>query len=435
MSNSNMGRRSFLKGAAVAAAGVPYFVSSSAFGKDRPPPSERITIGCIGVGGRGTGNMQTFLRKDEAQVVAVCDVDKRHSDRAKQITDKHYGNKDCETYKDFRKMLEQEDLDAVSIAVPDHWHALPAIAAARAGLDIYAEKPLARSIREGRAMCQAVHRAGVVWQTGCQQRSTGNFRRACELVRNGHIGEIEKVEVGLPHGSTTGNHPPEPVPPELDWEFWLGPAPFAPYHHLRCHWNWRWILDYSGGQLTDWAGHHIDIAHWGLGRSRTGPVEIEGEGTYPEDGLWNTPYAYRFTCKYKEGPAIIVADNQQFDQGVRWYGEDGWIYVRRGVLKANPSSVLDATIGADETHLYKSNDHKQNFLDCVKTREETVAPIEVGHRSISVGLLGEIAMLTERKIRWDPEREKIIGDPQASSLLCRSYREPWQLPLSGRIEG
>ena len=426
--NNQVSRRGFLRGTAVAALGAPYVLSYSvSAGQGRPAASDRIVMGAIGVGSMGTGNMRNFLGKSEVQFVAVCDVDERHSSRAKDIIDKHYGNKDCETYLDYREMVQRDDLDAVCIAVPDHWHALPAIAAARAGLDIYGEKPLARSIREGRAICDAVHRYGRVWQTGSWQRSRGNFHRAAELVRNGVLGKIHKVEVGLPTGPTTGPQPVMPVPEGLHWNRWLGPAPWSPYTEKRCHWNWRWILDYSGGQLTDWAGHHIDIAHWGLGLDYSGPQEIEGEAHYPENGLWNTPDTYRFTCTYPDGLTMVVANNRQIDQGTRWYGENGWIYVRRGQLKAEPSSLLNEKIGPSGVHLYRSRDHHQNFLDCVRSRELTITPCEVAHRSISVGLLGEIAMLTGRKIRWNHEKEEIIGDPAASALLGRAYRDPWHL--------
>lgn len=439
MLQTSCNRRSFLKSLGGAGA-LCCLVGPTALGGGRSAPSERITMATIGVGGMGTGDMQAFLhKKDQVQMVAVCDVDERHSSRAKNIVDKFYGNKDCRTYVDYRELLEQEELDAVAIATPDHWHALPAIAAARHGLDIHAQKPLARTIREGRAMCNAVKKAGVVWQTGSQQRSGNNFHRACELVRNGAIGEVQKVEVGLPyggsgpHGGKSQGWSPEPIPDGLHYDFWLGSAPKAPYHNLRVHWDWRWILDYSGGQLTDWAGHHIDIAQWGMGRERTGPVEVWGEGKYPDDGLWNTPYSYKFHCKYREGAPMTVADNHQLDQGVRWHGEDGWIYVRRGVLKADPPGILNEKIGPDGVHLYDSPGHKQNFLNCIRTREETVAPIEIGHRSISVGLLGEIAMLTGRRIRWNPDTEQIIDDPEASRLLGRSYREPWHLPENDSI--
>ena len=420
-------RRSFLKGTAAiggAAIGLPAIVPSSVFGANAP--SSRIVMGAIGVGSQGTGDMQGFLSKPEVQMVAICDIDKGHLDNAKKIVDDKYGNKDCTAYHDFRELIGRGDLDAVQLAVPDHWHAIPAIAAARAGLDIHGQKPLARSIREGRAMCDAVHRYGRVWQTGSQQRSDYKFRRACELVRNGRIGKILKVEVGLPTGGGTDVKPIMPVPEGLDWNLWLGPAPYVPYRGVS-HWDWRWIMDYSGGQLTDWAGHHIDIAHWGMGWDYTGPVEIEGKGNYPNEGLYNVATQYKFACTYADGTVMTVANNQQITQGAKWYGQTGWIHVNRGGLTASDEKILREEIGPNEIRLYESRDHKQNFLDCVKSRELTICPVEVGFRSISVGLLGEIAMLTGRKIKWDPENEKIIGDPEASALLGRSYREPWIL--------
>jgi predicted dehydrogenase len=370
--------------------------------------------------------MRGFLGKKETQVVAVCDVDKKHRERAKNLVDKKYGNSDCKKYLDFRELIERKDIDALSLALPDQWHSIPAIMGARAGMDIYAEKPLARTIREGRAMCEAVKRYGRIWQTGSQQRSSGNFHRACELVRNGRIGKVRKVEVGLPTGGGSDNKPVAPVPEDLDWDFWLGPAPLVPFRGV-CHWHWRWIMDYSGGQLTDWAGHHIDIAHWGLDLERTGPIEIEGKGIYPKEGIYDAPTEYDFTCKYKNGIVMSVTNNKKNQQGAKWYGEKGWIYVRRGRLEADPKSILDEVIGPDEIKLYRSRDHKQNFLDCVKSREETIAPAEVGHRSISVGLLGEIAMLTEQKLKWDPDKEIFLNSDQANRLLSRPMRAPWHL--------
>jgi len=236
-------RRRFLKGAAALAA-APYVVTSSALGADgRPPASERIVMGAIGVGGMGIANTRGFLGRDDVQFVAVCDVDEGHREEARQLVDEHYGNADCAAYVDFRDMLARGDLDAVCTALPDHWHAIPAIAAARAGIDVYGEKPLARSIREGRAICDAAERYGCVWQTGSWQRSSADFRRACELVRNGRLGRVHRVEVGLPGSPTTEPQPPMPVPEGLDWDLWLGPAAWAPYTELRCHYNWRWIRD------------------------------------------------------------------------------------------------------------------------------------------------------------------------------------------------
>ena len=428
--NKDINRRQFLKHATGVTAGTvvfPYIVSSSALGRaGSVAASDRIVMGCIGMGGMGTGDMRGFLNKKEVQVVAVCDVDKNNRDNAKEIVDKKYGNSDCKAYLDFRDVIERKDIDALSLAMPDHWHSIPAVMGARAGKDIHAQKPFARTIHEGRIMCNAVNRYGTIWQTGSQQRSGRDFHRACELVRNGRIGKILKVEVGLPTGGSSDNKAVVPVPEGLDWDFWLGPAPWVPFRGVY-HWNWRWMMDYSGGQLTDWAGHHIDIAHWGLDLERTGPVEIEGRGVYPKDGIYDVPMEYKFTCKYANGIIMTVANNKQIPQGTKWYGEDGWIYVKRGKLEANPPSVLKEVIGSDEIKLYKSRDHRQNFLDCMKSRKETIAPAEVGHRSISVGLLGEIAMLTERKLRWDPDKEIFPDDEQANRMLSRPMRSPWHL--------
>ncbi|MBA7670656.1 hypothetical protein ES703_78802 [subsurface metagenome] len=241
---------------------------------------------------------------------------------------------------------------------------------------------------------------------------------------------MHKVEVGLPTGKSGSTIPVEPVPEGLDWDFWLGPAPWRPYMGFGGkgpHGAWRWIMDYSGGQLTDWAGHHIDIAHWALDLERTGPVEIEGRGVYPRDGLYDVPIEYKFTCKYANGLVMTVAHDEHIPRGTKWYGQDGWIYVKRGKLEADPESILNEVIGPNEVRLYKSNDHKQNFIDCVKSRRETIAPIEIGHRSISVALLGEIAMLTERKLKWDPEKEIFLNDEQANRMLSRPMRSPWHL--------
>jgi predicted dehydrogenase len=361
-------------------------------------------------------------------VVAVCDVDKGRRDGAKKTVDDRYKNNDCKAYLDFREVVERKDIDALSLGLPDQWHSIPAVMGARAGKDIYGEKPLARTIREGRAICDAIHRYGRVWQTGSWQRSQRNFHRACELVRNGRIGKVHKVEVGLPTGGGTDNKPVQSVPDGLDWDFWLGPAPWVPYRGI-CHWNWRWMMDYSGGQLTDWAGHHIDIAHWGLGLDRTGPIEIEGKGVYPKEGIYDAPTAYKFTCKYDNGLTMIVANDRQQPKGMGtiWYGEKGWIYVKRGKLEADPKSILDEEIGPDEIKLYESRDHQRNFLDCVKSRKLTITPVEIAHRSISVGLLGEIAMLTEQKLRWDPDKEIFLNSDQANRLLSRPMRAPWHL--------
>jgi predicted dehydrogenase len=432
MKKERISRRQVLRGATGIAAGAvafPYIVPASVLGEEgKVAPSERITMGCIGVGGQGTGNMNGFLGKKDAQVVAVCDVDQRNCDKAKKTVDGKYGNSDCKAYHDFRELIARDDIDALSLATPDHWHSILVVAGARAGKDMYGEKPLARTIREGRLMSDTVRHYGRIWQTGSWQRSQRDFHHACELVRNGRIGKVHTVEVGLPTGGGGDNKPVQPVPDGVDWDFWLGPAPWVPFRGVM-HWDWRWIMDYSGGQLTDWAGHHIDIAHWGLGLDYTGPVEIEGKGEYPKDGIFDAPTAYKFTCKYANGLTMIVANDRQQPKGMGtvWYGETGWVHVDRGRLAASSEAILKEVIGPNEIKLYESRDHQQNFLDCVKSRKETIAPIEVAHRSISVGLLGEIAMLLGRKVKWDPDKEVFVGDEAANRLLSRPMRSPWHV--------
>jgi predicted dehydrogenase len=343
-----------------------------------------------------------------------------------------YKNQDCRTYNDYREFLEKEKLDAVTIAVPDHWHALCGIAAANKGIDIYGEKPLARSIPEARAMVNAVEKNNIIWQTGSWQRSRPNFHRGAELAINGRVGKLTHVDVGLPNGNKgIGTPPVMDIPEGLDWDMWLGPAPAVPYRGIS-HWDWRWILDYSGGQLTDWAGHHIDIAHWGLGYDKTGPVLVEGSGVYPREGIYDVPVEYDFTCTYESGITMRVANSrkQKHGMGTVWYGDKGWIHVDRGMtLKASDPKILEETIGDEEIRLYKSDDHHQNFIDCIKSREETITPSEFALRSISVALLGEIAMLTDEKLVWDPEKEQITNNKYASRLLTRPYSGPWKLDL------
>lgn len=446
VSKKNIDRRQFLKSATTAAAaavGFPYVVSSSALGKaGSVAPSNRIVLGCIGMGGQGTGNMRAFLQKDPIQVIAVCDVDDKHLSRARRLVNERYDNNDCTTYKDFREVIARQDIDAVSLALPDPWHSIPAIMCARAGKDMYAEKPMAYTIAEGRAICDAVKRYGVIWQTGSWQRSVRHFRFGCELVQNGRIGEVKTVKVGLPQGNRIkkgGNRTgatyaskPTKVPEGFDYDMWLGPSPWQPYAPGRTHWNWRWISDYSGGQLTDWAGHHIDIAQWAMGTDLSSPVEItEASAVFPDgtDGLYDTPNSYRFVCKYAEGFTMIVADTkqQQHGMGVKFEGSEGWVHVSRRGIDAEPKSILKSTIGPNEIHLYKSTDHFQNFIDCVYSRSETVTPAETAHHSIMAGHLGTIAIKLGRDLKWDPAEERFINDPVADRLLSRSMRGPWHI--------
>jgi predicted dehydrogenase len=429
-------RRDFVKRSAALVAGtfvLPQIIPSSAFGMGRrTAPSDRIVIGSIGVGSQGMSNMLDFLKfKEAVQFVAVCDVDKRHLARAKQTIDLANKNSDCRSYGDYKEFLEKEKLDAVSIAIPDHWHGIIYSAAANKKINVYGEKPICRTIKDGQDIVNAVKKNNIIWQTGSWQRSLTNFRRGAELAINGRAGKIKYIEVGLPDGNKgIGTPPVMPVPAELDWDMWLGPALKVPYRGIS-HWDWRWILDYSGGQLTDWAGHHIDIANWGAGLEHTGPVEISGKGVYPVEGIFNVPVEYDILCKYANGIEMRVANASRLPMrmGTTWHGDLGWIHVDRGdIISASDPKILQEVIGENEIHLYKSENHWQNFIDSVRSGKPAIAPVEVAHRAISVALLGEIAMTTGQTIKWDPEKEEIIGNPRASRLMSRPYRQPWTLP-------
>ena len=436
-----LNRRQFLKSSAVAAAAVtwPAIVPASAFGDGAP--SNRITFGGIGVGRMGLGDLREIMGFKQVQIVAVCDVDSKRTEHAQQLVEKHYAMqsqngsyKGCATYGDFRDLVAQKDIDAVSIATPDHWHTLPALAAARAGKDIFLQKPLTLTIEEGRFLSDTVRRYGRVFQVGSQQRSDSRFRQACELVRNGRIGKLQTVKVGFGTDPATGPQPPMPVPDVLDYDMWLGPAPWAAYTEKRVHPKegygrpgWLRISDYGAGMITGWGSHHNDIAQWGMGTEYTGPVEIEGQAEYPKDGLWDVHGAFSIEYTYANGVKVTCADTRKNKQGILFEGTEGWVYVRRGHIDANPKSLLTSPIGTDELQLYKSNNHKTNFLECIKSRKETVAPVEVGHRSCSVCLLGEIAMRLGKKLKWDPERERFTNDDQANRMLSRPMRSPWNL--------
>ncbi len=435
---SGVTRRQFLK-ASGAAMLAPAVLPSIVFGADAP--SNRITFGCIGVGRQGISDMRGFLGLKEAQVIAVCDVDSHRVEFAKQLVEKQYGSqsgagayKGCATFKDFRELIDRPDIDAVSIVTPDHWHILPAIAAAKAGKDIFLEKPLSLTIQEGRVLSDTVRRYGRIFQVGSQQRSDSRFRQACELVRNGRIGKLHTVKVGFGIDPPTTPEAPMPVPEWLDYDFWLGPAPWVPYTEKRVHPQsgydrpgWLRIAAYGAGMITGWGAHHNDIAQWGMGTEYTGPVEIEGQAEYPKDGLWDVHGDFRIEYTYANGVKVICADNVKNKQGVLFEGTEGWVYVMRGKIDAQPKSLLTSKIGADEIQLYKSNNHKGNLLDCIKSRAETIAPAEIAHRSCTVCLLGEIAMRLGRKLKWNPETEQFVNDDVANKMLWRPMRSPWQL--------
>lgn len=442
-------RRQFFAQSAGLAASLT--ASAVALGTDeRPAPSNRIQLGVIGTGNQGFNDMRGFLSDPRVQIVAVCDVNRESPgywngavagrEPGQRLVEGHYAAAKksgtyhgCDAYVDFRELLGRKDIDAVLIATPDHWHAIPTIMAAQSGKDIYCQKPLSLTIAEGRAMSDAVKKYNRVFQCGSQQRSDKDFRRACELVRNGRIGKLQSVRCGLPggrpdYGKTADRKQPEKVPDGFDYDFWLGPAPQAEYAPARCHVNFRWIYDYSGGQVTDWGGHHPDCAQWGMGTELTGPVEIRNaKAVFPPDPLWNTATEYYFEAVYENGVTMIVSNREK--SGVVWEGTEGSVSANRGTHDANPKSILDSKIGPDGVHLYQSDNHYRNFIDCVISREATAAPVEVAHRSITICHLGNIAMrLGREKLKWDPVREQILGDDEAAEMLSRPSRDPWKMP-------
>ena len=415
-------RREFLTRSAAAAGAAlacPAMVPSSVFGADAP--SNRIAMGSIGVGGQGSGNMRGFNGQPGCEVIAVCDVDAEHCEKAA----KRIGLDAKACYNDFRDLLARNDIDAVSIATPDHWHVPTSIAAVRAGKDVYCEKPLTLTIAEGRTLADEVKRYGRVFQTGSQQRSGAEFHKACELVVNGRIGKLHTMRVGISGNNRTcePTWTPEPVPEGLDYDMWLGPAPWEPYHTQRCHYQFRFILEYSGGQMTNWGAHHLDIAQWGNQTDDTGPVEIRGKGEFPRTGLFTTALKAEVEYTYANGVKIFLSRGG----GTRFEGTEGWIYVNRGKLQAEPESLLSSVIGPNEKHLYQSRDHKRNFLDCIRSRKDPICTAEIGHRTSTVCHLGNIAMMLDRPLKWNPQKEQFINDDEANRMTWRPRRAPWRL--------
>jgi len=468
--SSGISRRQFITTTAAAIA-APAFIPASALGRGGAvAPSERIVVGIVGWGMMGPGNTSGLMGNKDCQVVAACDLDKRPLQKAVDAINKNYGNTDCKAYHDYREMFARTDIDAVMLAVPDHWHAVMSIDAANAKKDIYGEKPLARTIVEQRAIVKAVQKNKRIWQTGSWQRSVGNFHKAAEIVRNGFIGKVTEVQVGLPGGhndfkktapallarlgqpenntkylaslvpgSSDWKSAVTQPPPELDYDRWTGPAELLPYVEARIHMNWRWHYNYGAGQLIDWMGHHGDIAHWGLDFDKTGPTEVEGVGEFPpKDALWNTCTKYRCTLKYPKNVTMTIAGGySDIKMGTKWIGTDGWVWVdRSGFDGSNPewkSWKDEVPEKLAKTRLYKTADvleqkaHYRNFLDCVKSRKPTVTPVETAHNSLVPGHLALIAMTVGRKINWNAKKETISGDAEASKLLGREYRAPWKL--------
>jgi predicted dehydrogenase len=421
-SSQRLSRRRFLAGTA-AVLGAPTIITTQIRAKDgKPAANDRITIGYIGTGKRGHTLMRGIRRRKEVQVVAVSDVESIRRASARNMAQAKWG-KGVEEYGDFRDLLARKDIDAVVIATPDHWHAIPIIAAAKAGKDVYCEKPLTLTIEEARVVVEVARQHKTVFQTGSQQRSEcgGRFHRACELVRNGRLGKIHTVHVGVGGPSVDCDLPEEPCPKECDWNTWLGPTPLRGYNHVLCpvgvhgHYPaWRSYKPYSGGGMTDFGAHHFDIAQWGLGMDKSGPVEI-----IPPDGKEHKTLTY----KYQSGVVMYHGGAN----GVKFTGPDGWIEVNRGHLHASDKKILEEKIGDDEIRLYKASNQLGNWVECIQTRKDPICPAEVGARSVTVCHLGNLAFWNKRPLKWDPAKWEFPGDAEANSWRDRERRAPWKL--------
>ncbi len=424
-------RRSFLKAAAVTGlAGPTLLAAARADEPKKRSPNDRITLGFIGVGTMGRGHLGSFLGMPDVQVLAVCDVVRERRDSARKMVEDRYGRdkkgeyKGCQAFNDFRELLDRKEIDAVVIATPDHWHAIPAVFAARAGKHIYCEKPLTNVIADGRKIVDAVKDGKVIFQTGSQQRSEfgGRFRRAVELVRNGHIGRVKTVRIGVGGPAVPCDLPEQQVPDGTDWDLWLGPAPKRGYNEVLCpkgvhrHFPaWRNYREYAGGGLADMGAHHFDIAQWALGMSLSGPVKIEP----PSDPKATT------------GLKFTYANGVEMFHGAKtdcvFEGTNGTIRVSRGHLESDPAGLVKQPPTADDLRAYPSDNHRRNWIECIKARRETICPAEVGHRSATVCLLGNIGYWLRRPLRWDPAKERFVDDEEANKLVSREMRAPWKL--------
>ncbi len=437
--NSKTNRRQFLKrsaGVASVAFGLPVIVPGSALGKDgHTAASERVTLGSIGVGSMGRGDMKGLMKSEGVQVLAVCDVFEDRRDKAKGIVDDQYKNSDCKTYNDFQDVLARKDIDAVCITTQDHWHALIAIAAAKAGKDIYCQKPLGMTVQECQAIRNAVRRYGRVFQTGTQQRSERSFRFACELARNGYLGRIHTVEVAAPgptykrmYKKPTG---PEPVPQGFDFDMFVGPAKQRPYNGGLWAWpDWYLIRDYCVGFIVNWGVHHLDIANWGCPAITSEPCELEFTGSYRDDGLTDNINDWKGEFRYESGLRMTYSDTgNPYQQGCKFIGDKGWVHVNRNRSSFGPESLRDVKIQPDQIDLSAGavGSHYNNFIQCVRSRRDPIAPVEAGYQASYLGMIAEISIKLGRKLRWDPKTEKFIGEEQANRLLSVPMRSPWHL--------
>ena len=392
----------------------------------RRGPNDQIVMGAIGVGGQGTGDMKWAKRKPGVKFVAVCDVDAERRKKGAEVI-----GKDCHQYADFRELLATEKLDAVTIGTVDHWHALTAIAAMKLGCDVYCEKPLCLTIEEGKAMVKAARKYDRVFQTGSQQRSDARYRLACDLVRNGRIGKVHTVEARIGDNPTGGPFPEVAVPEGLDWNFWKGPTADVPYVKERCHYEFRWWYEYSGGKMTDWGAHHNDIAQWGLGMDGSGPVSITATGVTPSSkpNSYNCHPHFAVTYGYENGARLITTSDGE--NGNRFIGDRGWIFVNRERIEASDPKLLKEPLSKDAHRLYESNDHMGNFMDCIHSRKRCICDVEVGYRSVSVCHLGVIALRLGIPLYWDPAAQQFVG-PRAekgNAMLSREMRSPWKLEV------
>lgn len=439
---SGISRRSFVTGMGAMLA-APYIIPSTALGAEgNTAPSNRITIGVVGSGGQARGLTENAIRHKNVRIVALCDVDRNRLNEAKGLVDAYYENQDCAAYSDYRELVAREDIDAVICATPDHWHALVCVDAARHGKDIYCEKPLTWSLGEGKAVVKAVQENKRVFQVGSQQRSENKFKVACELVRNGYLGKIRHIIVSLPNFGNAIWVDEFPKPPEeLDWEFYVGPAEWAPFHPKRYHWDWRWWMGFGGGQMMDWIGHHADIANMAMGWDNTGPCEVEGVRWDPvleRNNLYNAPARYMFNCTYENGTTMMVANASDMpdefkavatsDLGTLFFGEnDAWLYIDRSGIKTSDEKLVKTRFRDSDFRFRRINNHMTDFLNCIESREECIAPVNAGHRSASIGHLGKIACMLGAKFKWDPKEERIVDNPALNGMLTRKYRAGWSL--------
>jgi predicted dehydrogenase len=432
----NINRRQFLQRTTRIAAGaiaLPYVVPATVLGKAGEAAGNRLVMGCIGVGGRGTADMRALILTGGVQVVAVCDVQEQRRRAAKQVVDKQQDNQDCAMYDDFRQVLDRKDIDAVMIAPQDHWHGVIAVAAARAGKDMYCEKPLGVAAAEAKAIRDAVRAHGCVFQTGTQQRSDRNFRFACELALNGYVGKVHTVKVGAPGPSYKRKYAKptteEPVPAGLDYDMYLGPAPQKPYNGGRLAWpDWYLIWDYCAGFIVNWGVHHLDIANWGCPEVASAPCELTCKGSYRHDGLTDNINDWQAEFTYGSGLRMTFTDTGNPNkQGCEFVGDKGWVHVNRNGLWCEPESLRRVKIKPDEIHLHESKDHHADFVQAVRSRTEPVSTVEAGYRASTLGLIAEVACRVGRKLKWDPDAALFVGDAEANARLMRPLRAPWHL--------